>query len=73
MMITHDVDEAIYLADKIVLMTNGPAARVGEIVESNFERPRNRQELMLTPEYQAVREQCLSFLETRVYEFDNAA
>lgn len=72
MMITHDVDEAIYLSDRIVLMSNGPAADVGEIVDVKFERPRSRQELMLTPEYREVRARCLDFLEEGVYKLDNS-
>ena len=73
MMITHDVDEAIYLADRIVMMTNGPAARVGEIVEVDFERPRDRREIMAYPKYLEYREQCISFLEERVYQMSQAA
>jgi len=72
MMITHDVDEAIYLADRVVLMTNGPAARVGEIVEIKFERPRDRRELMNDPRYLDYREQLISFLEDRVYRLSAA-
>lgn len=73
MMITHDVDEAIYLADRVVMMTNGPAARVGEIVEIDFERPRDRRDIMADPKYLEYREQCISFLEERVYQMDAAA
>ncbi len=63
MMITHDVDEAIYLADRIVMMTNGPAAKVGQVLEIDFERPRDRQELMGTDKYYAYREELIRFLE----------
>ncbi|MCG8602723.1 MAG: ABC transporter ATP-binding protein [Verrucomicrobiales bacterium] len=73
MMITHDVDEAIYLADRIVMMTNGPAARVGEIVTIDFERPRDRRDIMADPRYLEYREQLISFLEERVYQMDKAA
>ena len=73
MMITHDVDEAIYLADRVVMMTNGPAARVGEIVEIDFERPRDRRDIMSDPKYLEYREQCISFLEERVYQMSAAA
>ena len=73
MMITHDVDEAIYLADRVVMMTNGPAARVGEIVEIDFERPRDRRDIMSDPRYLDYREQCISFLEERVYQMSSAA
>lgn len=73
MMITHDVDEAIYLADRIVLMTNGPAARVGEVVEIDFERPRDRADIMTDPRYLEYREQLIGFLEERVYRLGEAA
>ncbi|MEM6280299.1 MAG: ABC transporter ATP-binding protein, partial [Verrucomicrobiota bacterium] len=71
--ITLDVDEAIYLADRIVMMTNGPAARDGEIVEIDFERPRDRRDIMSDPRYLEFREQCISFLEERVYQMSEAA
>ncbi len=73
MMITHDVDEAIYLSDRVVMMTNGPSARVGEIVEIKFDRPRDRREIMSHPRYREYREQLISFLEERVYLMDTAA
>lgn len=73
MMITHDVDEAIYLADRVVMMTNGPAARVGEIVKIDFERPRDRRDIMATREYLDYREHLISFLEDRVYKLSKAA
>ena len=73
MMITHDVDEAIYLADRVVMMTNGPAARVGEIVSIDFERPRDRRDIMADPKYLEYREQLISFLEERVYQMSEAA
>ena len=73
MMITHDVDEAIYLADRVVMMTNGPAARVGEVVTIDFERPRDRRDIMADPKYLEYREQCISFLEERVYAMSKAA
>ncbi len=72
MMITHDVDEAIYLADRVVMMTNGPAARVGEIVKISFERPRDRRDMMADPRYLDYREQLLGFLEDRVYKMSAA-
>ena len=61
-MITHDVDEAVLLSDRIVMMTNGPAATVGEILEVKLERPRNRIELADDPEYNHYRAEVLSFL-----------
>jgi len=63
MMITHDVDEAIYLADKVVMMTNGPAAKVGDILEIDLERPRDRKEIMATDKYLAYRDHLVGFLE----------
>jgi len=63
MMITHDVDEAIYMSDRIVLMTNGPAATIGEILEVSFPHPRNRQEIRETKEYFDLRNHALNFLD----------
>ena len=65
LMVTHDVDEALLLADRIVLMTNGPAATVGEIVAVPFERPRDRLALIADPMYHRLRKQLLGFLEER--------
>ncbi|PKO94176.1 MAG: nitrate/sulfonate/bicarbonate ABC transporter ATP-binding protein [Betaproteobacteria bacterium HGW-Betaproteobacteria-10] len=62
MMITHDVDEAILLADRVVMMTNGPRARVGKILEVNLPRPRSRKMLLEHPDYYRLREELLSFL-----------
>lgn len=61
-MITHDVDEAVLLSDRIVMMTNGPAATVGEILDVNLERPRNRLALAEDAEYTHLRSQVLRFL-----------
>ena len=61
-MITHDVDEAVLLSDRIVMMTNGPAATVGEILEVNLARPRNRLELADDIEYNHYRSTVLRFL-----------
>jgi nitrate ABC transporter ATP-binding subunit len=65
LMVTHDVDEALLLADRIVLMTNGPAATVGEIVTVPFERPRDRLTIIDDSKYHEARKQLLSFLEGR--------
>ena len=65
LMVTHDVDEAIFLSDRIVCMTNGPAAEVGEIIEVKFPHPRNRKAIMEHPDYYKLREQLISFLEHR--------
>ncbi len=64
-MITHDVDEAVLLSDRIVMMTNGPAASIGEVLSIDLERPRNRLELVSQPDYIAAREAVLQFLYER--------
>lgn len=61
-MITHDVDEAVLLSDRIVMMTNGPAATIGEILDINLERPRSRLELADDAEYNHLRSSVLRFL-----------
>ena len=61
-MITHDVDEAVLLSDRIVMMTNGPAATVGEILDIKLERPRNRLELADNSHYNHLRHEVLQFL-----------
>ncbi|KOP24152.1 bacitracin ABC transporter ATP-binding protein [Hapalosiphon sp. MRB220] len=63
MMITHDVDEAIYMSDRIVLMTNGPSAKIGEILEVPFPHPRDRAEMRNSKEYYELRNYALNFLE----------
>ena len=60
--ITHDIDEAVLLSDRVIMMTNGPEATIGEILEVNLPRPRNRVELQSDPEYTRCREAILSFL-----------
>jgi len=64
-MITHDVDEAVLLSDRIVMMTNGPAATIGGIVEVDLERPRNRVELADNKQYNHYRAEVLKFLYER--------
>jgi len=64
-MITHDVDEAVLLSDRIVMMTNGPAATVGEILDIDLPRPRNRVELSDDAHYNRLRHAVLSFLYER--------
>ena len=65
LMITHDIDEALFLADRLVMMTNGPAATIGEILDIKFPRPRNREEIMEDPVYYDLRNQALDFLYSR--------
>ncbi len=67
MMVTHDVDEALFLSDRIVCMTDGPAAEIGEIIEVNFPRPRDRKAVMEHPHYYKLREQLITFLEVRAH------
>ncbi|NMG07441.1 nitrate ABC transporter ATP-binding protein [Brasilonema sp. UFV-L1] len=62
LMITHDIDEALFLADKLVMMTNGPAATIGEVMRIPFPRPRDRVRIMEDPLYYNLRNQALDFL-----------
>jgi nitrate/nitrite transport system ATP-binding protein len=64
-MITHDVDEAVLLSDRIVMMTNGPAATIGEILSIDLPRPRNRVELSDDARYNHYRHEVLKFLYER--------
>ena len=61
-MVTHDVDEAVLLSDRVVMMTNGPAATIGEILEIDLPRPRQRLTLATDPHYMALRSEVLRFL-----------
>ena len=67
LMVTHDVDEALFLADRIVMMTNGPEAEVGAIMEVHFPRPRERAAVLEHREYYPLREQLIEFLEVRAH------
>ena len=62
LMITHDIDEALLLSDRLVMMTNGPAAQIGDVLNIPFSRPRNRTQVMEDPEYYNLRNQALDFL-----------
>jgi nitrate/nitrite transport system ATP-binding protein len=62
LMVTHDVDEAILLADRVVMMTNGPRARVGKVIDIDIPRPRTRKALLEHPDYYSYRESLISFL-----------
>ena len=65
LMITHDIDEALFLADRLVMMTNGPAAKIGEVLEIPFARPRNREKIMDDQKYYELRNYALDFLYRR--------
>lgn len=62
LMITHDIDEALFLADRLVMMTNGPKATIGEILDIPFSRPRNRDQISEDPRYFELRNYALDFL-----------
>jgi nitrate/nitrite transport system ATP-binding protein len=67
-MVTHDVDEALYLADRLVLMTDGPEATVGDILRVPFPRPRTRATVLAHPEYHACRRRVIEFLEHHAHQ-----
>jgi nitrate ABC transporter ATP-binding subunit len=67
LMVTHDVDEALFLSDRVVCMTDGPAAEVGDILEVPFPRPRERKAVMEHPAYYECREHLITFLEERAH------
>lgn len=70
-MVTHDIEEAIFLSDRIVVMTDGPAATIREIEELHLPRPRNKKDIVGLPEYKIIRERLLSLLMDKV-EIDQA-
>ena len=72
-MVTHDVDEAVLLSDKIVMMTNGPSATIGEVLSINLERPRNRVQLAEDRQYVHYRKAVIDFLYTRQGHVEKAA
>ncbi len=72
-MVTHDVDEAVLLSDKIVMMTNGPAATIAEVLRVDLPRPRNRVALADSPEYLGYRKAVIDFLYTRQAHVEKAA
>jgi len=65
LMITHDIDEALFLADRLVMMTNGPSAKIGEVLKIPFGRPRDRDRIMEDPKYYELRNYALDFLYNR--------
>src|SRR5262249_7795433 len=64
-MVTHDVDEALLLADRVVMMTSGPAATIGDVLDVPFARPRVREEILARPDYFWMRDQIVGFLEAQ--------
>jgi ABC-type nitrate/sulfonate/bicarbonate transport system ATPase subunit len=67
-MVTHDVDEALYLADRLILMTDGPEATVGDVMRVPFARPRSRPAVLGHPEYHACRRYVIDFLEHHAHQ-----
>ena len=67
LMVTHDVDEALFLSDRIVCMTDGPEAEVGDIIDVKFPRPRERKAVMEHPDYYKLRERLIEFLEVHAH------
>ena len=68
MMVTHDVDEALFLSDRILCMTDGPEAGIGDVIEVNFPRPRERKAVMEHPDYYPLRERLIHFLEVKAHK-----
>ncbi|HYQ59280.1 MAG TPA: ABC transporter ATP-binding protein [Draconibacterium sp.] len=62
-MVTHDVDEAIFLSDRVIMMTSGPYAKVGDVAQVNLERPRQRQSVVEHPDFYKYRQHLLTFLD----------
>jgi nitrate ABC transporter ATP-binding subunit len=71
LMITHDIDEALFLADRIVMMTNGPSATIGEVMTVPFERPRSYESIQEDPRYGQLRNHALDFLYRRYAHDDD--
>jgi len=72
-MVTHDVDEALYLADRLILMTDGPAARVGDVLSVPFPRPRRRGDVLEHPDYYNCHRRIIDFLEDHARQSKNIA
>ena len=72
-MVTHDVDEAVLLSDRIVMLTNGPAATIGDIVQVHLDRPRSRVSLAENPQYLGYRKAVIDFLYTRQSHVEKVA
>jgi nitrate/nitrite transport system ATP-binding protein len=71
LMVTHDVDEALYLSDRLLLMTDGPEAHVGEVLDVPFPRPRRRADVLEHAEYYGCRSRVIDFLENHARQFVN--
>jgi nitrate/nitrite transport system ATP-binding protein len=67
LMVTHDVDEALFMSDRVVMMTSGPRARIGDILDVPFPRPRVRTEVLEHPQYYTLRERLIGFLESQAH------
>jgi len=67
LMVTQDVDEALFMSDRVVMMTTGPRARIGDILEVPFARPRVRTAVLEHPQYYALRERLIGFLEGQAH------
>ena len=65
-MVTHDIEEAVFLSDRIIVMNNGPAATIREIEEVHLPRPRNKKEIVTMDEYRIIRDRLLSLLMDKV-------
>ncbi len=68
LLVTHDVDEAIFLSDRVVMMTDGPEAEVGDIMDVEFPRPRSRKKIMESPLYDRLRAHLIEFLEVQAHK-----
>ncbi len=68
LMVTHDVDESLFLSDRVVCMTDGPEATIGDIVPVNFPRPRERKAIMEHADYAPLRSRLINFLEVGAHE-----
>jgi nitrate/nitrite transport system ATP-binding protein len=73
LMVTHDVDEALFLSDRVAMMTSGPEARLGGVLDIPFPRPRLRQEVLEHPAYYPLREEIISFLEDQGHPVEEPA
>jgi nitrate/nitrite transport system ATP-binding protein len=67
LMVTHDVDEALYLSDRVAMMTSGPSATLGGILDIPFSRPRDRHQVTDDPEYDGLRDRMIGFLESQAH------